>query len=395
MNLDKYIVIIKNKINTIYKKEMIFKYEKYLDKVISNKKWALLSYLTYPLSYPIKKIRFSNDGIALSIPRALNELGYSVDIVDWDNLNFIPKKEYDLFFGHAGGNFRNIYKNLNKNATVICFLSANHYQFSNQQEEKRYKYLTDRHGVSLPLHHFIYDTNIHEFSYSVSDGMICLGDSSILKTYSKFPLVLNLNNASYPDNHYETIDKDFEKIRNNFLFFAGGGNVHKGLDLLLDAFAKSDKNLYICTVLEPEFRKLYRNELKKSNIHFMGWVKPRSKRFYQIMDNCTFIIFPSCSEGSAGSVVESMNQGLIPIVSRETRIDVTGFGLFLNECTVEEINKVVEEVSNKPLNWIKEKSLLTRKAAVTDFSEENFIKNMKYNIAKIIEVSKTRSFKGT
>lgn len=369
-----------------YKKE-IYNYEIYLDSSETKpfKKKALISYLTGPFLNPNKRIRFSNDGIALSIPRALNELGYSVDIIDWNNMKYIPKIKYDLFFGHVGKNFKNIYNNLNKDAVVICFSPGDYWQFANQQEEKRFIYLKGRRGVNLQFDRYRYDYELEEFSYGVADGIICLGDNSVLEPYSQFPLVLNLNNASYPDNHYDKKEKKFEKIRNNFLFFGGGGNVHKGLDLLLDAFAKSDKNLYICTVLEPEFRKLYKNELNKFNIHFMGWVKPRGKNFYQIMDNCTFIIFPSCSEGSAGSVVKCMNQGLIPIVSRETRIDVTDFGVFLNECTVEEIVKIVDEVSNKPLNWIKEKSVLTRKVAVTDYSEEAFIKNMKNNILKIIE----------
>ena len=361
--------------------------EDYLDDGIKPTKKALLSYLCEPLYTPYDKTVFSNSGIARTIPRALNELGYSVDIVNWNCKNFIPKTEYDLFLAHGGKNFSTIYKNLHESTIVISFSTGSHWEFNNIQEKKRFENLKNRRGGTLPFDRYNYDYKSEEYSYSVADGIICLGDESVCETFSKFPLILNLNNASYYDDHYEKIDKKWEKVANSFLFFSGPGNVHKGLDLLLEAFANLDQHLYICIFLEPEFKKVFKNELNKPNIHYIGLVKQRSKKFYQIMDNCAFIIFPSCSEGSPGSVIECMNQGLIPIVSRESNIDVTDFGIFLNECTTEEIINVVEEVSNKPLYWIKEKSLLTKNAIPDNYSEESFLRNLKENIQTIIEAS--------
>lgn len=381
--------LVKTQYNKIKIKKIIYDYELFLkDSKSKPRKKALVSYLTSPFSKSNEKIRFSNNGIALSVPQALNELGYSVDIVDWDNMEFIPKIKYDLFFGHTGKNFKNIYHHLYKNTVVICFSPGDYWEFANSQEKKRFFNLSVRHNETIPFDRYHFDYELEEFSYKVANGIICLGDESVLEPYSKFPLVLNLNNASFQDDHYNKKNRKFDEVSNNFLFFGGGGNVHKGLDLLLDAFAESDKHLYICTILEPEFKRLFRNELKRPNVHYEGWVKQRSKKFYQIMENCAFIIFPSCSEGSAGSVVECMNQGLIPIVSRETRIDVSDFGVFLNDCTVEEIVKIINDVSNKPLSWLKEKSKLTRMAAITEYSEEKFLKNMKASILRIVETSK-------
>lgn len=388
MNITNIILLIKKYVNSFKHPNILYDYEEYLEQNEANsyEKKALVSYLLAPL-FESNYIRFSNDGIARSIPRALNELGYSVDIIEFNDMNFKPNVKYDLFFCHVGGNFKNIYDKLDKDTVVICFSPGEYWQFANLQEEKRFEYLKQRHGVSLPFDRYRRDVDSEEFSYSSADGIICLGDGSIRESYSKFPVVLNLNNASYHNNHYDVSKKNHEISKNNFVFFAGGGNVHKGLDVLLDAFKNTDKNLYICTILDSKFKNLYAAELKKPNIHFMGWVNPRSNKFYKIVDNCSFIIFPSCSEGSAGSVVECMNQGLIPIVSRETRIDVSDFGIFLEECKVDEIIQVIENASNKPPRWIKEKSFLTRKAAITEYSEEAFIKNMKHNIIKIVEES--------
>lgn len=393
MDIDKIKGLIKKYRNIFEHSYVMYNYEDYLEtnETKSQPKKALVSYLPSPLLKPYQKRNFSNAGIARSIPRALNEMGYSVDVIDLHNMKFIPNKKYDLFFGHTGSNFKKTYENLYIDTVVICFSPGDYWEFANKQEEKRFEDLRQRRGVTLPYDRHHKDPECEEFSYSVADGIICLGDNSILEPYSKFPLVVTLNNASYYDDHCDKIKKDFEKTRNNFLFFAGGGNVHKGLNLLLEAFSRTDKNLYICTMLDAEFKEEYKTELQRPNIHFMGWVKTRGNKYYEVVDKCSFIIFPSCSEASAGSVVECLNQGLIPIISRETRIDVSDMGIFLEECTVDEITKVVIEVSNKPVSWIKEKSHLARKTALCDYSEEMFIKNMKKNIEKIILKAKNQT----
>ncbi|MDK2831285.1 MAG: hypothetical protein PWQ75_1037 [Methanolobus sp.] len=381
---EKYSHSINNYLNTFLYKKVVFDYKPYLNSDdYSPIKHALVSYLTKPLILPLDKKCFSNNGIATSIPKALNELGYSVDVVDIHNMDFIPTRQYDLFFGHVGHNFTHICNHLHSNCIKISFSPGDHWKFFNTQEEKRFEELRNRKGITLLFDRYRYDLETEEKSLLLSDGIVCLGDESVCKPFSDFTNVVHLNNASYPDNHYDNVDKGFNEGRNNFLFYSGGGNVHKGLDLLLEAFSKTDKHLYICTCLDSNFKDLYEKELSQSNIHFMGWVRQRSKKFYQIIDKCNFIIFPSCSEGSAGSVVECMNQGLIPIVSRETRIDVSRFGVFLNECTIQEIKDKIEYVSALPASELREKSLLTRKVALNEYSEEAFIRNMKACIQKI------------
>ncbi len=363
----------------------LYNYKGYLKNREGNKfKRALVSYRVRPLLQPPPQIRFSNDGIALAIPRALNELGYSVDVVNWDDLNFVPEKKYDLFIGHGGKNFKSIYKHLNKEAIVIYFSTGSYWEFHNTQEEKRFNDLKLRRGVILPYDRYI--NKSEEFANSVADGIICLGNRHVAKTYSKFPLVLSINNASYYDDHYEKAAKDFAKNRKNFLFFSGGGNVHKGLDLLLEVFSGFDKNLYICTHLDSEFKKFYKRELRDyPNILYVGFIKMRSKKFYDLMDKCNYVIFPSCSEGSPGSVINCLQYGLIPIVSKESNLDVHNYGILLETCSIENITRVINNVSNKPIDWIKEKSLLARKAAITNYSEETFLNNLKNHIKYIIE----------
>ncbi|OGF61544.1 MAG: hypothetical protein A2Y62_01830 [Candidatus Fischerbacteria bacterium RBG_13_37_8] len=197
-----------------------------------------------------------------------------------------------------------------------------------------------------------------------------------------------MNNASYSDNYYENSKKDFDKARRNFLFFSGPGNVHKGLDLLLEVFVRASANLYICQNIRSDFFKVYKNELENyNNIHVIGSIPLRSSIFYQLIDKCAFIIHPSCAEGQPGSVVECMHQGLIPVVSQESNIDTEDFGITLKSCSIKEIIDVVEDLSHQSVAWCEMKSRLTRIAALKKFSEEIFLLNMKNAIQNIINIS--------
>ena len=111
-------------------------------------------------------------------------------------------------------------------------------------EKKRFDNFYKRHGVRLPPDRHI--KHSEEWALNHADGIICLGNSSARDSYAQFPLVIDINNASYPDDHYDCTPKDFEAGRDGFLFFAGPGNIHKGLDLLIEAFTDLAEHLYIC-----------------------------------------------------------------------------------------------------------------------------------------------------
>lgn len=125
-------------------------YKKPKNKV--NNKSALISYLPKPL-IPQKskrdRTRFSNLGIAQYIPRALNELGYIVDIISYDDMAFFPKKNYDLFIGHGGINFEKLSKSLPEKTVQIYFSTGVYWKEFNIKEAKRLYDLAKRRGFLL------------------------------------------------------------------------------------------------------------------------------------------------------------------------------------------------------------------------------------------------------
>lgn len=348
-------------------------------------KRALLSYITLPLKLKPddpRSLRFSSNGIACAIVRVLNELGYIVDVVEYTDTKFIPSRSYDIFVGHGGYNFERIAKKMSPDIPKIYFSAGPYWEFWNGQETARVNAMRARRGVDYSYERL--DVS-EESAVSHADAIIALGNNFVAKTYGKFPRVFTLNNAAFHDNHYDVMEKDFAAARRNFLFFSGGGNVHKGLDILIEAFAKSAAHLYVCQDIAPGFYRAYRRELENApNIHLLS-LTMRTPQFYEIADKCAFLIYPTCADGSPGAVIECMHQGIIPVLSREAAIDIGDYGVMLNDCSIKEVAKIVGDLSQRSAEWCQEMSRRTRKAALSGFSEENFLKNMKKAIRSAVE----------
>jgi glycosyltransferase involved in cell wall biosynthesis len=345
----------------------------------TKKRRALVGYITMP--FRLRKghpdlMRFSNNGIARNIVRALNEIGFVVDVVDWSDTAFVVRQNYSLFVGHGGVNFEFLARQLPAGTPKIYFSTGLYWQEHNRREEERFQGLEQRRHTRLP-----YDRRIpcsEEYANVNAEGIICLGNEVTRESYAKFPRVWNVNNAAYAEPRNTLVKKSFETARKNFLFFSGSGNVHKGLDLLLEVFSRVEADLWVCQMLAPEFAQVYRHELENCpNIHYKGYVQMRSAEFYALAEKCAYAILPSCSEGCAGSVVECLHHGLVPVVSRETTVDTGDYGITLKDCSIGEITRTVEELSRKPAEWCAEKSRATRAAAERDFSEAAFQRNFK------------------
>jgi hypothetical protein len=349
-------------------------------------KRALVSYITYPFSIPEGDPRFYrhiNIWHAREIVRCLNRMGYAVDVIDYRDQKFVPGTPYELFIGHGGINFTHIANQLPSGALKIYFSTGAYWQYHNQAEKKRFEWLRQRRGVELPMDRVIRQSE--EESLREADGIIAIGNQFTRETYSKFDNIHMVPITALYDDRMEWSNKDYEQGRQHFLYFAGGGCVHKGLDLLLEAFAESQLHLWVCSRMDPEFEQIYSKELYSfNNIHKIGLIQPREYQFYEIMRQCNYVILPSCSEGSAHSVVECMNQGLIPVVSKASGINLGNYGFLLEPPSIEEIRRVVMELACLPVDRCQELSSGARRAAHTVYSENAFSSHMQLAVETIL-----------
>jgi glycosyltransferase involved in cell wall biosynthesis len=272
---------------------------------IPAQKRALLSYIVSPLRSNHLEIPLNNFGICVSIVKALNNLGFIVDVIDYTSSDFIPNRKYDLCIYHGGMNIRKVLSILRKETKIIYFSTGAYWKVHNEKEKERLNKLANRQGVLLqPDRKIAHDEDV---ALKEADGIIALGNHFLGETYSMYSNVYLINNANF-QTLKEITPVETGSRKKNFLFFAGGGNVHKGLDLVIEAFVKVDANLFICTKIEKDFYSLYANTIENNkNINNIGWVTINSQVFLEMVEKCAYIISPSCSEGQPSSVITCMS----------------------------------------------------------------------------------------
>lgn len=355
--------------------------------------YVLLSYIIEPFllknGEPVSNDH-THDWESLQIGKTFLDLGYGVDVIDYRNKKFIPEKDYFVFVA-ARTNFERISQYLNKNCLKIVHLDTSHWLFNNHASYERSLALQIRKGVTVKSQRII-EPN---FAIEYADFATILGNDFTISTYlyAKKPIFrIPISTCTvYPWSE----EKDFDACRKNYLWFGSDGFIHKGLDLVLDAFVEMpDCHLTICGPIQKEkdfVRTFYKELYKTPNIHTIGWVNVDSDEFVRITNSCVGLIYPSCAEGGGGGVIACMHAGLVPVLSYESSVDVEDFGVILKNCSVDEIKNTIRDVSDLPVEKLKDMARRTWKFARTHHIREKFAEEYRKTIIKIINTNSKRS----
>jgi glycosyltransferase involved in cell wall biosynthesis len=218
------------------------------------------------------------------------------------------------------------------------------------------------------------------------DAVVCIGNRVTASTFDgHHSRVYACNGHASPEIRY--VDKDFDEARNHFLYLASWGQVHRGLDLLLEAFVSMPRvHLHVCGPFrkEKDFVRCYRRELFQTpNVHPVGWVSVSGPDFSDLCGKSAFVILPSCAEGQSGSVIACMHAGLIPIVSEGCGLDTDDFGIPIERCDVETVRRTVADAAARPAEWCRRQSLKALHAAREDYSQEAFSGRLRHILGEV------------
>jgi glycosyltransferase involved in cell wall biosynthesis len=337
---------------------------------------ALVSYLPLPLVGDPALFRgHSNVWESSEIVRIFNRLGYAVDLIAWDDTSFVPAAPYDVVFDIH----RNLARYSSKKTKTIFHMTGSNPEFSNRAEQVRLNDLRQRRGVPISARRVVAacDLPVLEENMARADLITLIGN--------------DVTAATFPENIQPKIrqviatgawlptaleNSPLNDRPSEFLWFNGGGAVHKGLDLVLEVFAKHPElTLHIVGpyLKERDFVSAYRTELFKTpNIISHGFIFPADRRFLEITSRVRAFINPSCSEGISTAVITCMQSGMVPIISKNCGISlpVQG-GILLEDCSVEMIEKgVLSMVSEGHEAW----RSMAEKAR--RFARENYSRNV-------------------
>lgn len=286
---------------------------------------------------------------SMQIARTWRNLGYRVDVFGNYDYRFTPSRPYDVFVG-ARMILEPISKQLPPDCLKILHIDTAHWLYHREAQYRRLRAIQRRRGVCL-LPRKTLEPN-HAIEYA--DCATMLGNDFTESTYAFAEKTIHRIPISTVTSFPSPSNKDFESCRANFMWLGGTALAHKGLDLVLEAFAEMPEyHLTICGPVEGEeddFVSAYWEELfETDNIETVGWVDVNSPEFRQIANRTLGLVYPSCSEGQSGGVVLCMHAGLIPVVSVQSGVDVSSdFGVILRESSIEEIKTAVRSVGSAP-----------------------------------------------
>lgn len=343
-------------------------------------KKAVVSYLTtsYTADWGNQNIGRTQPLEILSIVKVLTDLDYAIDIVNCNDLNALPiiaSKEYDLIFG-----FGEVFYQLTlkyPNAMSIIYMTEHHPDFADREEKKRIAYFYERHKRKARIVRSGNYYKSHYFNQLYTHVITMSEVDPFLKDYKTpftiYPTgVVNDNFVFHQKNHSTT--------KKQFLWLGSFGAVHKGLDLLLDVFENREDIVLHIAGLSEEDEKLL-SPKKRVNIINHGYINIKTKTFLEVIEKCSFIVLPSCSEGFSTAITTGMLHGLIPIVMKDTGFNRLGHNvILLNDYKVPYLDTRLTEIST-----MSSKDIANYGESVFNFARENFSNTVfEFNFEKIM-----------
>jgi glycosyltransferase involved in cell wall biosynthesis len=270
------------------------------------------------------------------------------DLIDNYNFDFSPRRRYD-FLVAARMILERLAARVDDDCVKILHIDTAHWLFHATAEHQRMLEAQERRGTTFTR---LYPVERNR-AIEAADCATMLGNDFTRSTYAYaekpiWPVPIStVTTFPFPER------RDIETARRHYVWFGSRAPIHKGLDLVLEAFAgMPDHRL---TVVGPvgkdtEFTDAFAEELGAPNVTVTGWVDMTSGAFEEIARSAIGLVYPSCSEGQSGAVVACLHAGLIPVVSRSSGVDVSPLiGRVLEESTVEEIRRTVAGLSELPV----------------------------------------------
>lgn len=307
---------------------------------------VVVSYLVWPFrdgADSAKARGHTNAHEVVVMAEAFRDLGFRVEIIDWNNAPYAPPSDCRIAID-IHGNLEQWA--LPQGCRKILHATGPHWLFWNHAELTRLQGVQDRKGIALkPRRHVAPSRGVE-----VADQVVVLGNEFTRGTFlfggkpvTRVP-ISSAYEFPWPSG------RDFGSARRKFLWVGSYGMVHKGLDLVLDAFADMpDLELTVCGRPEKEedFYRLYGKLLLRTpNIRLHGWLDMATRDFTEIARTHAAVIYPSSAEGGAGSVIHCMHAGMLPVCTTEASIDLLDFGVHVGSGTVDAVQQACRAVAD-------------------------------------------------
>lgn len=353
----------------------------YISKVSNKAPWILVAYIP-EVFYHKHDIAYlnghQNKKEALRMVPIFNSLGYNVYVRHFDYSGELPDIDVRILFGHAP-----LVDRASKkwpNAYVVMYATGCLFTHQNAQEQYMTDLVNKNLGTNFPLERLVPPYNTH----IIADKILLIGSNYTIETFPeevrhKITLIHQSSQAKqliFPIQYAK---------ENEFFFMASSGNLLRGVPLLIDFFSsRLDKTLHIVGPIEHYLA--YIEEDLPQNIVLHGHIDVNSETMASIMKRCNFIVYPTGSDGIPGAVINSMKNGLIPIVSKWGAFDeINEYGYLMKNWDVQSIAAGIQWADSLSKEQCLELKKKCSEFVKSQYNIENFAKEFEAFFREVTE----------
>ncbi len=269
--------------------------------------------------------------ISRNLYESLSKLGDVTYIDCWhrEEIESVTNQEFDVFIGIID-KFADIVSKITAKKKILWAVNS-HPTYRNNQLKT---FMEREHLGQASLNDWdIVDDSFLE-SVNLADYIIGVGDNVTYNTYiSEGVDKKKIKMVNYGVGETAKISN---AKSNRFLYLSSDIGLRKGFDIITAIFshpAVLEKNFHL-DIVGPISTKHYEKkmrvfeELTKGKVTYHGWVPADSKKYDDIVSNASFLVFPSLEEGQAGTVLDGLARGIIPISSQHSGVPFSPLGNF-------------------------------------------------------------------
>lgn len=286
----------------------------------------------------------------------------NVTYIDQSTLGTVKGKDFDIFIGIVGP-FSKVINAINCKRSILFVVNMH----PSERNELLLNFINNNNlniKNSLQIGHDTKDTFDERLAIKKADFILGVGNMQTLNSYLKFGVDFNkikMLNYGLLDSisHKSFTIKEFPKIR--FVYVSSDIGLRKGFDIIYDIFSNKalKEKTFEIHVIGKSHNNFYSEKINKlkrlldGKFFYHGWIDSSCTEYKKLIGGMDIILFPSIEEGQAGTVLDSISQGLIPVLSRNVGIDFSPLGNFDLELGNSNNYKIIGKIFEKSFDELK------------------------------------------
>jgi len=301
----------------------------------------------------------------LAILKRLVDQGFVVDCVKKDTLDLsLDTSQYQLILdeGDSLAYLPNV-----AGQKKVFYCTGTKWDRWNADELQRVEWFQQKYGIYVkPVRQVL-----PNFSDQVADYILYKGVPEQMQDFSKHASLVQL--AMPVEFEPKSVNRNY--AGREFVWIGGWGAIHKGLDLVIEAFEKTPNvrlNIFGAIHREAQVAQWLDTKLQQNpNLRYHGYADYKGPEFQRIIANCAGHVYPSAGENGCATLGQTAHFGLLPVTTGTANNQANHLGFNIEGSSREAmVNSICSNVER--IVAMSDAELKERAAGIMDFAKKRF-----------------------